>query len=309
MCLVKQYLQFPKHHMTEKDFEYFDRKSRDYSKLMESNGFDYSVNKVEYKSKDFYKILELAGDKFELAFDFEIIYSSKELDEFNFFRVDATSSIAMKNDITYSRQYDELLKQNSKYDVLCSIVGQKVWTKNKMIVISQTKLVVDDYLYSLIIKSDLRGYAFQNIYNITTKKYENAYCLSSEVFIEQSKRIKDKLTYKSTYSLATQGYYIFSKDTFDTNIDFFNIGSKDTGELIVSSKSRMFFKKHKTKGVIFEPVYETDTIRFSQYNNFIKEFANILYRYNHNHIIGLTGERIQVASLKEGLLGNSNSPN
>jgi len=298
--LIKHVIQLPTRAITDEEYELLDRQSHEYSKIMTNNGYDYSLNDVEYKSEEFFKILELAEDRFNLAFDFNIIYNQEELKEFNYFRIDASSSISMKNDITYSNKFDKLSQQELEYDILCSIMQQKNWTHNKMIVISQSKFAIDEYLYRLIADSNLVGYKFQQIYNITKKEYEHAYCLSAYEVIKQNNRVMDKLIYENPpYGLETHGYLIFLKDTFNNKSDFYKYG---TDEIFFSAKARNFFRGQKAKGIIFKPVYEDMTDKFNEYNEFIKEFANIACNYNKNHVVGFEGQKIRISTLVGGLI-------
>jgi hypothetical protein len=266
---------------------------KNFMQLSEANGLDSSVVDTSYLSEEFFKVLELATTKFRLAFDFQILYTKKELERFKIFILDSISSIAIKNDITYSKKYDP--------DNICSILGKIKWQENTLKIISQSHIAVDKTLKNKIEDSILSGYDFTHIYNASMNIFEDAYCLKAKQVLK-SKRVIDKLTFNlnDKNNIRTHGYIILEKDSL-SNLDDF-MYCKDADNIVVSQNTRKFFMDNKTKRTYFEPIFEYNTELYEGYNDLIKDFAKVVMRYNSEHIVGFEGEKIKISKLLDGIV-------
>lgn len=275
-------------------FEELERRRKKiikFKSLLIDNNFDDIFNEVEFLSNDFSKLLDLAGDKYSLKFDFWFKYSKKELDEFKAFQLGANSSITVNNDVTYLSQ-----SRFDKLDSLCAIRGKVNWKPGKITLISQDHYSIPNDVYDLLLESNLTGYKTEQIYNISTKQFENAYCLYATSCMPE--RVQDKLNINEQ-----NGLLIYEKNILDDIRDF-NFVANDScrSELIISQKTRKFILENKLKGVLFNPILGIETERFDEYNELVKEFSKTVLQYNIDHIIGTLGLEINPMDLLDGVL-------
>jgi V8-like Glu-specific endopeptidase len=299
--------------LTDNERDAINRELSEYRDLMKSNGYDEYFNQIEYKSDDFYNILQLSGKKYRLSFEIYFKFSKKELDQFKAFVFEPTSTIAMKNDITYWSKYRNLNEKEKyvnpdakypvKFNVKCGVRGTVKWRPSKFIVVSQASICVPSDIRDKIVQSDLTGYHFEQVVNLTKNTTEEAYCLTANKLMPD--RIIDKLHTEVDQELRREGYIVYRQGALD-NINDFNFTAEATskddggGDMIVSQKMRQFYLKNKLKGIYFEPVFELGTSSFEEYNKIIMDLVMVLQRYNKNHVIG--HEKIDPANLVNGVL-------
>jgi hypothetical protein len=299
--------------LTDNEIDLIHEEQSEYMNLMVKNGYSIYVNEIKYKTDDFYNILQLVGKKHRLSFDIYFKYTKKELDQFKAFVFDCTASIAMKNDITYWSKYrnlnekEKFVNPDAKYPVKfnrkCGVRGNVKFKPDKFIICSQSSTCVPINIKEKIVNSDLTGYYFEKIVNLTKNTTEEAYSLTATKLMPN--RIIDKLHTETNNGLRRDGHIIYNQGVLE-NINDFNYAAESSykedghADMIVSQNMRQFYLNNKLKSGLFEPVLELGTDSFEEYNKTIISLALDIQRYNENHVIG--HEKINPSTLISGVI-------
>lgn len=274
--------------------------------FLEKNGFSGYSNEIEYCSDEFYRFLELVGEKYPFVFKPIPKLTKKEMDNQKAFTFESRSLIPVKNAPYYSR-WDDIPFEKKCFNLedpftVCTfttaeIKGSMTWKPNyfKATDSGIIRLVVSQEIKDLIETNHITGCHFGTIRNTSKKTTEPAYALSADSlmikdFIIDKLSVIKELERESKKYISHTGALLFSEGTLG-NIKDFSYANKATSignesDIIVSQKFRQFYLQNKLKGGSFENIFEVGTESFEWYNVTIKSLAKDLTKYNTDHSIG-----------------------
>lgn len=290
--------------------------------LLEKNGFNRNYNDLLFGNNEYFRLLELVGDKYPLMFLPFVEMTKREMDKEKAFVLKCTSTLAMKHLIGSFNNTKNPFIDNKKCFTnesdpfrVCvhpqiGIKGSVNWKPNYFKTTEYNpELIITEDLKNLIEENSLAGFHFEPLGHLTQGIVEDVYCVTADSLMQnkfiESKlcRIQDRDDYQCKY-INYDGSLIYTQGSLDEikDISYTNKAtSVEKGEMIVSQKFRQFYIQNKLKGIRFEPVFEMATNSFEWYNQTISELANDVMKYNSEHVIGQLN-KVNPSTLLNGVL-------
>lgn len=272
---------------------------------MKTLGFTGHVERFDFRSEVYKKLLEVVGNRYNYNFKISIELTKKEIRDIKAFLIVPNSVLPIKYYIDYE-SYEKIPNKKIcfKNKKICmfkehNINGIPSVKDNffKTFEVWYNLIIATDYIKSKIKNSTLSGIEFGDLIDIKTQQSISLSCLYSNILMHD-KCLDTNLDFEN----KKEHNFLIYENLNDIND--FNYTSEpfeyDQSGIIVSQNFKYFYNDNKLKGLFFYPVFEKDSILFEKLNTMIIEFATELLAYNAKHTIG--NNRTSPTKLVTGIL-------